>query len=140
LRGVRRRPLPADVHGHGRQHQPRRPPHRARRDAAAAGRGGRLTVVGPAGIGKSRLLAEALADSHLPVLRADGDRYAANTPYRTVQTLLRPLLGIPAEAGAAEAGPLLTEAVCRVRADLEPWVPLLAPTVGAEVPTTPQVA
>ncbi len=27
-----------------------------------------------------------------------------------------------------------------MRADLEPWVPLLAPTVGAEVPTTPQVA
>lgn len=51
LRGVRRRPLPADVHGHGRQHQPRRPPHRARRAGTRrppAGAGGSPSSAPPA--------------------------------------------------------------------------------------------
>lgn len=105
-------------------------------DGAARGNGSVLTVTGPAGIGKSRLLAEALRDSPVPVLRADGDRFAAGTPYRTVRSLLRPLLGIGADADQAEAGAQLAEAVATLRADLVPWLPVLAPVVGAVVPVT----
>nr|WP_283957539.1 adenylate/guanylate cyclase domain-containing protein [Microbacterium ulmi] len=105
---------------------------------AAAGRGILMTVSGPAGIGKTRLVEHALAETPLPVLRARGDRYGANTPYRTLQTLLRPLLGIPASATAAEAGAELAAAVGARAPDLAPWLPLLAPAFDAEARETPE--
>ena len=66
---------------------------------------------GPPGIGKTRLLEHVLDETPLPVLRAYGDRYGANSPYRTLQSLLRPLLGIPPSASPAEAGARLRDAV-----------------------------
>ncbi|WP_127473409.1 AAA and adenylate/guanylate cyclase domain-containing protein [Microbacterium sulfonylureivorans] len=110
----------------------------ALRDAAATGFGGSITVSGGAGVGKSRLMAEAVEHSPLPVLRVNGDRFAG-AAYRALQSLLRPLLGIAAEAPADAAGVALVDAVARTRPALVMWVPLLAPMVGAEVESTPAV-
>lgn len=104
----------------------------ALRDAAATGFGGSITLVGGAGVGKSRLLAEAVDRCPMPVLRVNGDRFAG-AAYRTLQSLLRPLLGIAPEAPAGAAGAALTDAVARLRPALAMWVPLLAPMIGAEV-------
>jgi class 3 adenylate cyclase/tetratricopeptide (TPR) repeat protein len=106
---------------------------------AAEGRGAVLMVTGPAGIGKSRLIERALDDTALTVLRAHGDRYGASTPYRTLQSLLRPLLGIPSNAPPAVAGERLREAVRQQRPALEPWLALLAPALRAEATASPEV-
>ncbi|WP_345542656.1 AAA family ATPase [Microbacterium jejuense] len=108
-------------------------------DAAERGVGGVVTVSGPAGIGKSRLVAHALEATELPILRAHGDRYGISTAYSAVSSLLRPLLDIPIAADAATAGAMLTAAATRLDPQLVPWLPLLAPAVSAAVPTTPEV-
>ncbi|GAA2977415.1 class 3 adenylate cyclase/tetratricopeptide (TPR) repeat protein [Microbacterium terrae] len=107
-------------------------------DAAATGFGGALTIVGGAGVGKSRLLSELAEASRLPVVRLAGDRFAGGA-HRGSQTLLRPLLGIAADADAGRAGVELAAAVERLRPALSMWVPLLAPLVGADVPMTDAV-
>lgn len=80
-------------------------------EQASEGVGSTLVLSGPAGIGKSRLVARSLDETALTVLRCHGDRYAASTPYRTLQSLLRPLLGIPPQSTSAEAGARLREVV-----------------------------
>ncbi len=112
---------------------------RGRLAEAAAGVGSVTVLSGPAGIGKTRLLDHALEETPLPVLRAHGDRYGANAPYRTLQTLLRPLLGIPSASPPIEAGALLGAAVADRAPHLSPWLPLLAPAVRAEVDATDEV-
>ncbi|WP_442577274.1 AAA family ATPase [Microbacterium sp. F51-2R] len=107
---------------------------------ASAGVGSVLTLTGAAGIGKTRLLEHALDETPLPVLRAYGDPYGANTPYRALQTLLRPLLRIPPAARPAEAGERLAQVVAEHFAHLTPWLPLLAPAVGAHADATDQSA
>ncbi len=108
-------------------------------ERAEQGEGTTVVLSGPAGIGKSRLLARALDETGLTVLRAHGDRYGANTPYRTLQSLMRPLLGIPTQASPAEAGSRLREVVLDRAPALEPWLPLLAPAARAEVETSDEV-
>ena len=105
---------------------------------AAAEVGSVLTITGPAGAGKTRLLEHILDETPLPVLRAYGDRYGANTPYRALQTLLRPLLRIPPAARPAEAGERLAQVVAEHFPHLVPWLPLLAPAVGAQAQPTPE--
>ncbi|WP_243075397.1 AAA family ATPase [Microbacterium sp. SS28] len=103
---------------------------------ASAEAGSVLTITAAAGVGKTRLLEHALEETPLPVLRAYGDRYGASTPYRALQTLLRPLLRIPPAARAAEAGERLAQVVADHFPHLVPWLPLLAPAVGAKAEPT----
>lgn len=103
---------------------------------AAAEVGAVVTIEGPAGIGKTRLVDHALVETPLRVLRARGDRYGAQTPYRALQSLLRPLLGIPASATADDAGRALADAVTATAPDLVPLLPLLTPGVGASAAAT----
>ena len=111
----------------------------ALRKGAADGFGGALTVVGGAGAGKTRLVTEALADATMRVVQADGDRYVAGAPYRTLQTLLRQLLSIDGEASAADAGQALTRFVTQELPALLPWLPLLGPAIGAELASSDAV-
>ncbi|MEU1971521.1 adenylate/guanylate cyclase domain-containing protein [Microbacterium sp. NPDC019599] len=106
---------------------------------AAEERGATLTLAGAAGIGKTRLLEHALAETPLAVLRGYGDPYGATTPYRTMQTVLRPLLRIAPTATPAEAGERLRDVVEGHFPDLAPWLPLIAPAVGADAADTPEV-
>jgi class 3 adenylate cyclase/tetratricopeptide (TPR) repeat protein len=111
----------------------------ALRTGAADGFGGALTIAGGPGAGKSRLIDRSLAETTMRIVRADGDRYAAATPYLTLQTLLRPLLDIAPDASAPDAGTALEQAILRRAPALLPWVPLIAPAVGADVAPTDAV-
>jgi len=70
-----------------------------------AGRGQVVTVVGEAGIGKSRLcheFAQECARSGLAVHRASGVPYATALPFHPVQALVRQRLGLPEQGSGAE--------------------------------------
>jgi len=107
--------------------------------AAAAGTGRVVEIVGPAGIGKSRLVAELRAVVVPDALQADGDIYATATPYAPFERLFRERLGLgdaPAPVVVADA----LRARCRERAPhLIPWLPLMAIVAGLDLPATPEV-
>ena len=103
-----------------------------------AGRGNAVELVGEAGIGKSRLVAELVRQAvgfQAVVLQCE--QYESNTPYFVARHLLRTALQITAE-DAAGAGRQLVESVARVDERLLPWAPLLAMAVDASVPPTPE--
>lgn len=106
---------------------------------AAGGRGVATDVVGDAGIGKSRLIAEYESVASLQVVRIDGDLYAPTKPYASVQQLLRAALGVSRTADASEVAAALSAAVSAAAPRLAPWLPLLAIAAGAAVPTTAEV-
>ena len=114
------------------------------RDALALlrkGHGGMIEVVGPAGIGKTRLLDELRAGAAgMPQLLARCELYEASSPYLPFRRILRTLLGCAQRAAARPRPPMrLREWVLRDAPELEPWLPLLAVVVDAEVESTPQV-
>ena len=106
---------------------------------AATGRGRVVEVIGPEGIGKSRLLAELRMRTRGSVLRADGDRYSATTPYAPFLRMLRDRLGVgDAPADGVIAAALIAR--CRERSPhLLPWLPLMGIAGGLELPATPEI-
>ncbi len=99
-----------------------------------------VELVGPAGIGKSRLVA-ALPDAlpemaHLAVRAQEYDR---STAYRVVGTLLRRSVGTALDATAEEAGRRLAELVRERAPGLLPWLPLIARAAEAKAEPTPEV-
>ncbi len=99
-----------------------------------------VELVGPAGIGKSRLvgaLPQALPEmAHLAVRAQEYDR---STAYRAVGTLLRRSVGIPLDATAEEAGRRLAEVVRERAPNLVAWLPLIAVAGEAKAEPTPEV-
>jgi len=107
---------------------------------AARGDGRVVEIVGPPGIGKSRLLAELRAHTSGEYLEADGDIYAAATPYAPFERLLRERLGLGAAPDPGIVAGAL-EARCRERAPhLTAWLPLFGIVAGLDLPATPEVA
>ncbi len=111
---------------------------RDRLAAAAVGQGGCVELVGPSGIGKSRLISELQEVAGAPVLAAVCDEYRAVLPYASVSVLGRQALGVDLEASSAAVGQALATTVARRAAHLLPWLPLLASALRAEVAPTPQ--
>ena len=108
---------------------------------ARSGHGIAVDVVGEPGIGKSRLVAEALrreVDDAATTLRAKGGLYSRGTPYLAVTNMLRDLIGVERNVSSTVAGRVLTSWVLDRAPDLAPWLPLLGIAFGADTPSTPE--
>jgi class 3 adenylate cyclase/tetratricopeptide (TPR) repeat protein len=100
-------------------------------EAARAGKGGLVEIVGEEGMGKSKLVdAACAAASGLTVVRAVGEEYESSTPYFALRGPLRELLGA--------SGPALERRVVDAAPQLLPWLPLLAIPLGLDLPATPE--
>jgi class 3 adenylate cyclase/tetratricopeptide (TPR) repeat protein len=108
-------------------------------DAARTGRQQVVELVGPPGIGKSRLVGElrTLADDHgFERLQVATDPYSTAEPYGVFRSLLRRVAGIAETSSRDEAGVALAALVDERVPKLEPWLPLLAIAFDAEVPAS----
>ncbi|MDO8122571.1 adenylate/guanylate cyclase domain-containing protein [Isoptericola sp. b490] len=111
---------------------------RAALAAALAGDGGVVTVDGATGMGKSRLVSEALRafpGTDRFVVRAEP--YGASSAYRVFRDPLRAHLGISRDTPTA-MGQALLDSLGRRAPDLVPMAPLLADVVQVDVPATPE--
>lgn len=109
-------------------------------DGARNGHGSCIELIGPPGIGKSRLLDE-LTDraGNIPSIRITCEPFQADRPYYVARLLLRRVLGIAFDADQATAGRVLVERIGAVAPGLSPWVPLLATVIDASADETPEV-
>lgn len=106
-----------------------------------AGRPWTVVVAGVSGIGKSRLLSEALAASpELRVLRSECEEYESSTPYFALREAVRNVLRLDRKAGHAETELRLRELVASADPELVGWMPLLGILLGLDLPATPQTA
>jgi class 3 adenylate cyclase/tetratricopeptide (TPR) repeat protein len=109
-------------------------------ESAANDAGAWIELVGDAGIGKSRLIQEALNDTHgLRVIRVMGEPFQADRPYFTSRLVLRAALGIPIEADPDDAGRQLQQRVTELAPELERWLPLLGLAIDATTEPTDDV-
>ena len=99
-----------------------------------------VTVVGDAGIGKSRLVEEAMSGvSGLTVVSVRAEPYGTATPYRPLRDPIRDLLGIT----QGSAGAMGRQAAARLGAldpGQLPYLPLLADAASVDVPDTEEAA
>jgi class 3 adenylate cyclase/tetratricopeptide (TPR) repeat protein len=106
-------------------------------EEARDGHGRLVEIVGDAGIGKSRLLAELLGGADdVTVVTAPCEQYESSTPYFPFRRLLRDVLGAPAQAGADEVAERLVERVSVDAPHLVPWLPLLGLPMDVRLPPT----
>ena len=114
---------------------------RARLLEAIRGRGSCVEVVGPAGIGKSRLIAElesgAAATRVLSVLC---DRYESTIPYAALRSLLTQCQDADVLADGGDKSTALLDQIGRTAPDLLPFAPLLGRVLGIDLPPTPEVS
>ncbi|HEX4977213.1 MAG TPA: adenylate/guanylate cyclase domain-containing protein [Nocardioides sp.] len=98
-------------------------------------RGGSLDVVGDAGLGKSRLVAEVrrLA-AHLTVLAVTCDEYESSTPYHAFGRLLRDVLGVRPGSPPDLVTARLEARVRDNAPDLLDRLPLLGVPLGVSLP------
>jgi len=110
-----------------------------RLDAATTGRGSCVELVGPAGIGKSRLVEEvrSRAAGHR-VVDVVCDEFHSLNPHTSIGALVREILDIDSEADEVTRGLQLEATVRRLAPHLLPLVPLLAPVIGADAEPTPE--
>jgi predicted ATPase/class 3 adenylate cyclase len=103
---------------------------------ASEGSGGVVEVIGAPGIGKSRLVSEAIDRWSLTALRVACEDYGSATPYLPFRRVYRRLLGLvdntPNDVAASE----LRRVVNDLMPELEPFLPLLADVVDVHVPST----
>ena len=124
--------------GHGLQFQGREAELaglRNRIEAVADGHGGVVTLVGAAGLGKSRLVREALGSDHPRIVDMHAEPYGASNSYRVVRDPLRTLLGLSGTDPAA-LGQQLRSTVTKTVSHLEPFLPLLGDALQLTVPST----
>ncbi len=109
-------------------------------DRLAGGLGGVVCVAGAAGLGKSRLLREAVrARPDAPSLALRAEPYGKDNPYRALRDPLREFLGIR-RGTPATMGEALAAAIARRAPGLLPLAPLLAEAAHVDLAPTPASA
>lgn len=104
-----------------------------------SGHGDLVLLAGERGIGKSRLTLEVVrAFPHFRLAFTRCQPYDQFSPFSTLVPVLRELLGIDERADATTAGHQLRAWLLTHAPDLDPFAPLLAVGVGAELPATPE--
>ncbi len=98
-----------------------------------------IDIVGPAGVGKSRLLDAAWAEAEgLLHFHGSCTPYGATSPYSVFRPLLRNGIGIDIRADPIEAGKQLAALVELRAPQMLPMLPLLAVPFGAQVDLNPR--
>ena len=108
---------------------------RERIEAVTDGRGDVVTLIGAAGLGKSRLLREALGSAHPVLVDMHAEPYGSSTSYRVVRDPLRVLLGLVGSDTAELVG-RLTSVVRSKAPELEPFLPLIGDALQLPMPST----
>lgn len=106
-------------------------------EAVTEGRGDVVTLVGEAGLGKTRLVTEALGSDHPTVVHMHAEPYGASNSYRVIRDPLRELFGL----AGPDAPAMVEEVRRRVRREvpeLEPFLPLIGDALQLPVPSTPE--
>ena len=105
------------------------------------GSGGLVEVVGEPGIGKTRLVDEAVAQAgDVTVLHCDCERTGAATPYTPVRRLLHQVLGTSSAMDPTAVAKCLQECVVTAAPELTPWVSLLGVVLDITIPPSSEVA
>jgi adenylate cyclase len=97
------------------------------------GKGMAVHIVGEAGLGKSRIAAELLAEARSRTDRVIEVRclaYNTAVPFAAWSDVLRVLCGIPSGASQAERAARLNEMLAEAGISAEDWLPLIAELVG----------
>jgi class 3 adenylate cyclase/tetratricopeptide (TPR) repeat protein len=105
------------------------------------GSGGLIEVVGEPGIGKTRLVDEAIAQvSDVTVLRCDCERTGAAAPYTPVRRLLHHVLGTSTAMDPNAIARCLQDCVTAAAPELTPWISLLGVVLDISIPPSSEVA
>ena len=104
------------------------------------GRGRVVDVVGEAGIGKSRLVAELLTGvDDVTVVTAPCEQYESSTAYFPFRRLLRDALGISGSPAPEDVASDILDRVSVLAPDLVPYLPLVGIAMDVEITTTSEV-
>jgi class 3 adenylate cyclase/tetratricopeptide (TPR) repeat protein len=108
--------------------------------AALEGEGSIVEIVGPPGIGKTRMLAAMReAAGEMRLLSASCDLYGASTPYAALRPLLLQALEVEPDAARDAIVSRLMHAVWNSAPELSTWLPLLGVPLDLDMPTNPDV-
>jgi class 3 adenylate cyclase/tetratricopeptide (TPR) repeat protein len=116
---------------------------RAALEGTRARRGRVIDLVGEPGIGKSRLVAELLTEAEqrdVVVATTACAEYEASTPYFPFRSLLRGVLGLPADATGEQVMSRLSSRTAADAPELGPWLALLGAPLDVGLPETPETA
>jgi class 3 adenylate cyclase/tetratricopeptide (TPR) repeat protein len=100
-----------------------------------SGNGGAIAVSGPTGIGKSRLLEEALKDESAPILDVRAEPYGTANPYRPFRDPIRRLLGI-AQGSNQDMRDSLVDSLEKKAPSLVPFAPLIGDITHVDIAPT----
>ena len=104
---------------------------------ATGRRGSLVEIVAEPGMGKSRLVEEALREAEgFVVVHAPSASYEAKTPYFAFRQLLRDVLGVRPGSDAASTAQRLRTRVADNAPHLLPWLPLLGVVMDVELEPT----
>lgn len=106
---------------------------------ASNGAGGVVEIIGAPGIGKSRLVSEAIDLWSLNAFRVACEEYGSATPYLPFRRVYRRFLGLVDGTANDVAASELERAVTELTPELVPFLPLLADVVDIRVAPTREV-
>ena len=104
---------------------------------AATGRGTAIQIVGPAGIGKSRLVDEfCRRNPDVETAITVSEPYEQTTPWSAFGRFLRSALDVDATGASARSN--LRERLTALDPDVAPWLPLVGEVLGVAADRTPE--